>query len=88
MAAFQLLLQQSRAARGWGDCYGHMLVATGRAEFIADPLMNAWDAAALEPILREAGGSYTAWSGEPTIHGGDGVSVNAALKDDVLTALQ
>ncbi len=49
--------------------------------------MNAWDAAALLPILREAGGSYTAWNGESTIHGGDGVSVNAALKDVVLETL-
>ena len=80
-------LSQCRAVRGWGDCYGHMLVATGRAEFIADPLMNAWDAAALLPILREAGGSYTSWRGESTIHDGTGVSVNAALKDDVLALL-
>ncbi|MFQ5733680.1 MAG: inositol monophosphatase family protein [Planctomycetaceae bacterium] len=88
MDAFHALQRQSRAARGWGDCYGHMLVATGRAEFIADPLMNAWDAAALVPILREAGGSLTAWNGEETIYGGDGVSVNAALKDAVLAVLR
>lgn len=84
---FERVLQDCRAVRGWGDCYGHMLVATGRAEFIADPVMNPWDAAALLPILREAGGSYTAWNGEPTIYGGNGVSVNAALKDDVLAIL-
>lgn len=87
MNAFETLQQNARAARGWGDCYGHMLVATGRADMMADPVMNAWDAAALVPILREAGGSYTAWSGAPTIHGGDGVSVNAALKDRVLAVL-
>lgn len=87
MDVFHELRRRTRATRGWGDCYGHMLVATGRAEICADPTMNAWDAAALLPILREAGGSYTAWNGEPTIHGGDGVSVNAALKDDVLGIL-
>lgn len=81
-------VKRARGARGWGDCYGHMLVATGRAEFALDPLMNAWDAAALFPILREAGGSYTSWAGEPTIHGGNGVSVNAALKQRVLQLLR
>lgn len=84
---FRECIARCRKTRGWGDCYGHMLVATGRAEFIADPLMNAWDAAALLPILREAGGSYTSWRGESTIHDGTGVSVNAALKDDVLALL-
>jgi len=88
MDAFHELRRRTRATRGWGDCYGHMLVATGRAELCADPIMNAWDAAALLPILHEAGGSYTAWNGEPTIHGGDGVSVNAALKDVVLGILR
>jgi myo-inositol-1(or 4)-monophosphatase len=87
MDAFNTLRNRARATRGWGDCYGHMLVATGRAEIAADPVMNAWDAAALLPILYEAGGSYTAWNGEPTIHGGDGISVNAALKDEVLRIL-
>ncbi len=30
--AFNTLRQRTRVSRGWGDCYGHMLVATGRAE--------------------------------------------------------
>lgn len=87
-AAFDALRKKCRAVRGWGDCYGHMLVATGRADVIADPEMNPWDAAALLPIVREAGGHYLSWKGEPTIHGGDGISVNAALKDTVIAILQ
>ena len=87
MPAFLALQQRTRATRGWGDCYGHLLVATGRAEIIADPSMNAWDAAALIPILREAGGSLTTWNGDSMTHGGNGLSVNAALKDEVLAIL-
>lgn len=85
---FRQLVERCRGARGWGDCYGHMLVATGRAEIMVDPVMNAWDAAALLPILREAGGHYLSWEGEPGIHGGNGVSVNAALRGEVLSLLR
>ena len=54
-----------------------MLVATGRAEIMIDPVMNVWDAAALQPILEEAGGTFTDWSGEPTIHHNEGIAIMA-----------
>lgn len=82
------LMDQVRLARGWGDCCGHILVATGRAEIAADPMMSAWDIAALIPILREAGGYCLDWRGNESVVGGDGVSVNAALKDQVIAILK
>ena len=86
--AYNVLLDQTKLARGWGDCYGHILVATGRADIMVDPELSPWDAAALVPILREAGGQFLDWSGKETIYGGDGFSVNAALSADVLGILQ
>jgi fructose-1,6-bisphosphatase/inositol monophosphatase family enzyme len=77
-----------RIARGWGDCCGHVLVATGRAEIAIDPLMSPWDIAALIPILREAGASCTDWKGNETIHGGDGVSVCSHLRETVISILR
>ena len=77
-------LREFGLVRGWGDCYGHILVATGRIDVMVDPRMNPWDAAALVPILEEAGGFYVDWTGQPTIHGGNGISVNAALRERVL----
>ncbi len=65
--------------RSWGDCYGHCLVATGRADVMLDPVMNPWDCAALLPIVREAGGRFTDWSGAARIDGGDAVSTNGGL---------
>lgn len=85
---FAQFSNEVRITRGWGDCYGHAMVATGRAEFIVDPLMSPWDAAALVPILQEAGGHFLDWKGEATINGGNGLSVNAALKDAVLDRLK
>jgi histidinol phosphatase-like enzyme (inositol monophosphatase family) len=83
--AFEALISGCGIARGWGDCYGHVLVATGRAEVMVDPLMNVWDAAALIPIIEEAGGHFTDWEGAATAHSGNGISVNALLRDKVLS---
>ncbi len=81
------LCQEARLVRGWGDCYGHMLVATGRAELMLDPLLNEWDAAALIPIVREAGGHFLDWNGRPTNGAGNGISVNEALKETLVRLL-
>jgi histidinol-phosphatase len=82
------VMNQVKVARGWGDCYGHAMVATGRAEVAIDPLMSPWDIAALIPILREAGGTCTSWKGIETVTGGDGVSVVPGLKDAVMAVLK
>jgi fructose-1,6-bisphosphatase/inositol monophosphatase family enzyme len=74
----------ARARRGWGDCYAHILVATGRAEVALDPLMSIWDCAALAPILEQAGGTFTDWCGKRSIEGGNAISTNGPLFDDVM----
>jgi len=80
---------QRRAAfsRTWGDCYGHALVATGRAEVMVDPVMKPWDAGPFLTIVTEAGGRFTTRTGEATIHGGSGISTNGRLHEEVLRAL-
>jgi histidinol phosphatase-like enzyme (inositol monophosphatase family) len=74
--------------RTWGDCYGYCLVATGRADVMIDPAMNPWDCAALVPILREAGGRFTDWTGAERIDGGDALGTNGALHQAVLDLLR
>ena len=66
-------------SRTWGDCYGYVQVATGRAELMVDDRLHPWDAAPLLPIIREAGGVYTDWRGGHEVNGGDGVASNAVL---------
>lgn len=82
--AFAELTRRAGLTRGWGDCYGHYLVAVGRAEAMVDPLMNPWDAAALVAIIQEAGGSFMDWQGQASIYTGNGISVNAALREEIL----
>ena len=86
--AFGRLVAQTKLQRTWGDCYGYMLVATGRAEIMLDPDMKPWDNGPLLPILEEAGGHFTTWDGRPTIWGPDGVGTNAALHAEVLAILK
>lgn len=84
MEAFHSLEKQTRIVRTWGDCYGYLLVATGRAEVMVDPVMNLWDAAAVQPVMLEAGGSFTDWQGNPSIQHGEGIGTNGQLLAEVL----
>jgi len=85
--AYLRLAGATALQRTWADCYGYVLVATGRAEVALDPVMNVWDCAALLPIVEEAGGRFTDWRGRRTIHGGDAVATNGTLHDRVLALL-
>ena len=86
--ALEKLSKAARLSRGWGDCYGHLLVATGRAELMVDPLLAEWDASALIPIVQEAGGAFFDWTGKTTAVGGNGISAVPALKNAILDLLQ
>jgi histidinol phosphatase-like enzyme (inositol monophosphatase family) len=83
LARWQSLTSRAAISRTWGDCYGYLLVATGRAEVMSDPVMNPWDAAALQPIIAEAGGVFTDWRGRATAFGGDTLATNGALGAEV-----
>jgi histidinol-phosphatase len=78
-AAWHNLASKAGIVRTWGDCYGYLLVATGRAEVMVDDVVSPWDAAALYPIITEAGGSFTDWRGAATAFGGDIIATNGAL---------
>jgi histidinol phosphatase-like enzyme (inositol monophosphatase family) len=86
-ARWQALADRVRTVRTWGDCFGYLLVATGRAEAMVDDKMNPWDSAALLPILEEAGGSLTDWRGVRTGLGADTIATNRALGPAIRAAL-
>ena len=83
----QRLASRAAIARTWGDCYGYLLVATGRAEAMLDARMGEWDSAALLPIIQEAGGVFTDWGGKVTGLGGSAVATNALLSGEVRRAI-
>ncbi len=71
-------------ARTWGDCYGYYLVATGRADIMIDPRLSIWDAVAVAPILREAGGRFTDWQGRDRTDSGDALAANPEIWQQVV----
>lgn len=77
--AWMSLRGEAGVARGWGDCYGHLLVACGRAEAMFDPIVNIWDVAPMGVILPEAGGKFTAMDGSERIDAGNAFSSNGIL---------
>ena len=85
---WQRLAKKFSFARTWGDVYGYYLVATGRVEAMVDPALNVWDAAAVQPILEEAGGRYSDWRGNLDINGGDGIGSNGLVHEAILEALR
>ena len=82
-AFYQRVRGRVAMERGWSDCYGHALVATGRAEVMLDPMMTIWDCAALLPVVEEAGGRFTDFSGAATHSGGSAISTNRALASEL-----
>jgi histidinol-phosphatase len=87
-ATVERLLRRGQVSRTWGDCYGYLLVATGRAEVMVDAVMNPWDSAALLPIIEEAGGVFTDLDGVRTGLGKHSVATNAALSAEVRAILK
>ena len=84
---WQALADRARVVRTWGDCYGYLLVATGRADAMVDDLVNPWDAAAVQVVVEEAGGQFTDFRGRATAFGGDAIATNAALSRAVRDVL-
>lgn len=85
---FEELLAATRIHRTWGDAYGHLMVATGRADIMFDPILNIWDAAALLPVVTEAGGTFTDVAGIETIKTGNAISCSAGIHETVLNAFK
>lgn len=81
--AWRRLAREAAVSRTWGDCYGYLMVATGRADVMVDELLSPWDAAALQPIIEEAGGVFSDWTGRRTSFGGSGIATNGLLAQAV-----
>jgi histidinol-phosphatase len=82
---FGALESEAYVTRTWGDGYGYLLIATGRAELMVDPVANPWDLAAVQIVVEEAGGTFTDWQGNRTPFGGDGIGSNGIAHASALS---
>jgi histidinol-phosphatase len=84
---FQKMLAGAWRTRGIGDFWSHMLVAEGAVDVAIEPSLALWDMAALDIIVREAGGSFSNTAGQSGPFGGSGVSTNGLLHNTVINGL-
>lgn len=83
-ALYERLDAEAKYSRGWSDCYGWVLLATGRVDAVIEPVLSLWDFAAAIPIVREAGGEWSDFGGRKALESGEMVAANRALLDQIL----
>lgn len=86
-AGFESLRGECRLVRTWGDAYGYLLLASGRADIMLDPVMNPWDVLPLVPVVRGAGGVITDWYGNDVATGNSCVATAPGLHARVIAIL-
>ena len=87
-AAWDRIQKASYMVRGWSDAYGYLLVATGRAEAMLDPVMSIWDCAPFPPIFREAGGYFGSWDGKPGHKYNEALAATPQLLPEILRLIE
>jgi histidinol phosphatase-like enzyme (inositol monophosphatase family) len=86
--AFETVCARARMSSFGGDCYAYALLAMGHLDVIIEATLAPWDVAALVPIVENAGGVLTDWSGGPVPHGGRIVAAgDARVHAEVLELL-
>jgi histidinol-phosphatase len=83
-AKFISLQEKIWRTRGYGDFWSHMLVAQGAVDLAVEPALSLWDVAAIDVIVREAGGRFSNIKGEDGPHGGSAISSNGLLHNAFL----
>jgi histidinol-phosphatase len=86
-ANFEKLLDGAWRTRGLGDFWSHMLVAEGAVDVAIEPSLALWDMAALDLIVREAGGKFTSLDGVDGPFGPNAISTNGVLHGAIVAAL-
>lgn len=87
MENFINMMNYSWRMRGYGDFFSYCLLAEGAVDVAAEPEVCLWDLAALDILVREAGGRFSSLDGRPGPHTGEAVATNTLLHDQVLRAI-
>jgi histidinol-phosphatase len=85
---FLKLVARTQRQRGYGDYYGHLLVAQGSGEVMVEHGVHPWDVAALKVIVEEAGGKFTDWGGHSSIHTPDVIASNGRIHEQIMAILR
>ncbi len=81
------LMRDSGRTRAFGDFWSYMMVAEGIVDMATEPELKLHDMAALDIIVREAGGTFTNLDGEPGVEGPGAIASNGLLHDELVDRL-
>lgn len=84
---FGELMRAVWRTRAYGDFWSYMLVAEGVVDIATEPELALHDMAALDVIVREAGGTFTSIDGDDGPVGPGALASNGLLHEDVLAIL-
>lgn len=84
---FNDLIHSVGMYRGWGDCYGYYLLATGFIDIMIDPIMSFGDLAAIIPIVKGAQGIITDYYGGDPLKGDSIVAASPIIHSQVIKEL-
>jgi histidinol-phosphatase len=87
LEAFMALARRCWRTRAYGDFWSYMLLAEGAVDLAAEPDLHLYDMAALDVIVREAGGVFSSLDGTPGPLGGNALASNGRLHDQALAFL-
>lgn len=87
ISKFNNLIRKVNFFRGWGDCYGYYLLATGFADIMIDPIMSIWDTAAIVPIIKGAGGIISDYHGNDPLKGSSIIAASSKIHSHVIAEL-
>lgn len=82
---FLALMRRCWRTRAYGDFWSYMLVAEGAVDIAAEPELEVYDMAALDIIVREAGGRFTSLDGADGPWGGNALASNGHLHEAALS---
>ncbi|MBM7515546.1 inositol monophosphatase family protein [Nocardioides nitrophenolicus] len=81
------LMRRVWRTRAYGDFWSYMLLAEGAVDIAAEPELEVYDMAALDIIVREAGGRFTSLEGHDGPWGGNALASNGHLHEAALSFL-
>ena len=87
MEDFFNLTRRCWRTRAYGDFWSYMLLAEGAVDLAAEPELEVYDMAALDVIVREAGGQFTSLDGTDGPWGGNALASNGHLHEAALSFL-
>lgn len=85
--AFDALIKCTRIFRTWGDAYGYLMVASGWADIIIDPIISIWETCSIIPIINGANGIISSWNGGDALTEGSCIVANENIHEQVINIL-